>query len=229
MKKKLINTILILTFAAMMCACGATKEVSVDQTSIKSAAKAIGGKSASVNTVTADGTVTTDGAVTTDGSVNTTTDAVPAAVPTDASQATGVTQSDVVVEDYLIYNNVNIMPGGDVAPVLKALGAPEYQYSYKYCGTNKTATDYYYDGLEIFTAPDDQGVSRIYMIRGLDCQSSTAKGASLCQDLSVLKSCYGAPSEQTSDYISYKFNGFTTTITLSEGYPAVIMFSTLDQ
>ena len=56
MKKKLINTILILTFAAMMCACGATKEVSVDQTSIKSAAKAIGGKSASVNTVTADGT-----------------------------------------------------------------------------------------------------------------------------------------------------------------------------
>ena len=40
MKKKLINTILILTFAAMMCACGATKEVSVDQTSIKSAAKA---------------------------------------------------------------------------------------------------------------------------------------------------------------------------------------------
>ena len=222
MRKKFIKTLFVLTFAVMMCACGATKEVSVDQTSIKSAAKAIGGKSASVNTVATDGTVTTD------NSVNATTDAVPAA-PTEAAPATGGTQSDVVVEDYLVYNNVNIMPGGDVAPVLKALGAPENQYSYKYCGTNKTATDYYYDGLEIFTAPDDQGVSRIYMIRGLDCKSSTAKGASLCQDLSVLKSCYGAPSEQTADYISYKFNGFTTTFTLSDGNAVVIMFSTLDQ
>lgn len=222
MKKKLINTLLVLTLAAVMSACGTSKEVSVEQTSIKAAAKAIGGKSASVKEVSTDGTVATDSTVnatTTDG---TATEATTA--PT-----TGGTQSDVVTEDYLIYNNVSIIPGGDVAPVLKALGAPDYQYSYKYCGTNRTATDYYYDGLEIFTAPDDQGVSRIYMIRGLDCQSSTAKGASLCQDLNVLKSCYGTPSEQTSDYISYKFNGFTTTITLDGGYPAVIMFSTLDQ
>lgn len=226
MRKKFINTLFVLTFAVMMCACGATKEVSVDQTSIKSAAKAIGGKSASVNTVATDGTVATDSTVNA-----TTTDGTAAGTATEATTAptAGGTQSDVVTEDYLIYNNVSIIPGGDVAPVLKALGAPDYQYSYKYCGTNRTATDYYYDGLEIFTAPDDQGVSRIYMIRGLDCQSSTAKGASLCQDLNVLKGCYGTPSEQTSDYISYKFTGFTTTITLDGGYPAVIMFSTLDQ
>ncbi|MBP5324148.1 MAG: hypothetical protein J6Y86_01470 [Pseudobutyrivibrio sp.] len=222
MKKKLINTLLVLTLAAVMSACGTSKEVSVEQTSIKAAAKAIGGKSASVKEVSTDGTVTTD------STVNATTTDGTATEATTAPTAGG-TQSDVVTEDYLIYNNVSIIPGGDVAPVLKALGAPDYQYSYKYCGTNRTATDYYYDGLEIFTAPDDQGVSRIYMIRGLDCQSSTAKGASLCQDLNVLKSCYGTPSEQTSDYISYKFNGFTTTITLDGGYPAVIMFSTLDQ
>lgn len=226
MKKKLINTLLVLTLAAVMSACGTSKEVSVEQTSIKAAAKAIGGKSASVKEVSTDGTVTTDSTVNA-----TTTDGTAAGTATEATTAptAGGTQSDVVTEDYLIYNNVSIIPGGDVAPVLKALGAPDYQYSYKYCGTNRTATDYYYDGLEIFTAPDDQGVSRIYMIRGLDCQSSTAKGASLCQDLNVLKSCYGTPSEQTSDYISYKFNGFTTTITLDGGYPAVIMFSTLDQ
>ena len=222
MKKKLINTLLVLTLAAVMSACGTSKEVSVEQTYIKAAAKAIGGKSASVKEVSTDGTVTTD------STVNATTTDGTATEATTAPTAGG-TQSDVVTEDYLIYNNVSIIPGGDVAPVLKALGAPDYQYSYKYCGTNRTATDYYYDGLEIFTAPDDQGVSRIYMIRGLDCQSSTAKGASLCQDLNVLKSCYGTPSEQTSDYISYKFNGFTTTITLDGGYPAVIMFSTLDQ
>lgn len=222
MKKKLINTLLVLTLAAVMSACGTSKEVSVEQTSIKAAAKAIGGKSASVKEVSTDGTVTTDSTVNATSTDGTATEATTA--PT-----AGGTQSDVVTEDYLIYNNVSIIPGGDVAPVLKALGAPDYQYSYKYCGTNRTATDYYYDGLEIFTAPDDQGVSRIYMIRGLDCQSSTAKGASLCQDLNILKGRYGTPSEQTSDYISYKFNGFTTTITLDGGNPAVIMFSTLDQ
>lgn len=225
MKKKLINTLLVLTLAAVMSACGTSKEVSVEQTSIKAAAKAIGGKSASVKEVSTDGTVTTDSTVNA-----TTTDGTADGTATEATTAptAGGTQSDVVTEDYLIYNNVSIIPGGDVAPVLKALGAPDYQYSYKYCGTNRTATDYYYDGLEIFTAPDDQGVSRIYMIRGLDCQSSTAKGASLCQDLNILKGRYGTPSEQTSDYISYKFNGFTTTITLDGGNPAVIMFSTLD-
>ena len=227
MKKKLINTLLVLTLAAVMTACGSTKQVSVDQTSVKTAAKAVGGKSTgAVAQISADANVAD---ASKEVSENATTNATTNPTTNPATNVAPTNTAEVAAEDYLIYNNVSIIPGGDVAPVLKALGAPDYQYSYKYCGTNRTATDYYYDGLEIFTAPDDYGVSRIYMVRGLDCQSSTAKGASLCQDLNVLKSCYGTPSEQTSDYISYKFNGFTTTITLDGGYPAVIMFSTLDQ
>lgn len=227
MKKKLINTLLVLTLAAVMSACGTSKEVSVEQTSIKAAAKAVGGKSTgAVAQISADANVAD---ASKEVSENATTNATTNPTTNTATNVAPTNTAEVAAEDYLIYNNVSIIPGGDVAPVLKALGAPDYQYSYKYCATNRTATDYYYDGLEIFTAPDDYGVSRIYMIRGLDCQSSTAKGASLCQDLNVLKSCYGTPSEQTSDYISYKFNGFTTTITLDGGYPAAIMFSTLDQ
>ena len=227
MKKKLINTLLVLTLAAVMSACGTSKEVSVEQTSIKAAAKAVGGKSTgAVAQISADANVAD---ASKEVSENATTNATTNPTTNPATNVAPTNTAEVAAEDYLIYNNVSIIPGGDVAPVLKALGAPDYQYSYKYCATNRTATDYYYDGLEIFTAPDDYGVSRIYMIRGLDCQSSTAKGASLCQDLNILKSCYGTPSEQTSDYISYKFNGFTTTITLDGGNPAVIMFSTLDQ
>lgn len=207
MRKMIINTMLILALALSVCGCGATKEVAVDQSGIKSAAKAISGKGAAEGTQVA----STDSTVT---------------VATRDAATTDATGS---AEDYLIYKGVAIVPNADVAPVVQALGTPNSTNQYKYCGTDKIATDYYYDGLEIFTCPDDNGVNRIYMIRALDCQSSTAKGASLCQDLGVLMSRYGKPAEQTDDLLTYKYNGVATYFLLDDGTPVVILFSTLDE
>ena len=212
MKKRIINTMLVLALALSVCACSSSKEVAVDQTGVKSAAKSIGKGPADLTEVaTGDSTATV---------------AANNVAATEASETASATPA---AEDYLIYKGVSIVPGGDVVPVINALGTPENTYQYKYCGTEKIAKDYYYEGLEIFTAPDDNGVNRIYMIRALDGQSGTLKGASLCQDIDKIELCYGTPTEQTDDLLTYQFNGFKTYFILDGGSPVVIMYSTLDE
>ncbi len=119
---------------------------------------------------------------------------------TDASEESGFPTAY-----YFTVDGLDIHMDDEMAPILEALGEPNFYYEAQSCAFEDMDRIYTYSGYEIFTYVID-GVERVNYMWFTDDSRKTREGAGLGTTLAELEAMYGTEYEQDNTKYSYSID-----------------------
>lgn len=133
-------------------------------------------------------------------------------------------EKPTVEEKYsFIYNNVQITPGNDIAPILNSLGESTKYYEAASCAFNGLDKMYTYGSLQVNTYPDG-GCDRVLSIVLLDDSIMTPEGITIGTEKDKVIAVYGTDFEVGETALIYKKGGTELRFILRDGYVTSIQY-----
>lgn len=106
----------------------------------------------------------------------------------------------------LIYNNVEIKPGGKMAPVISALGDPTNYFEAASCAFAGLDKTYIYGSVQVNTYPDGKN-DRILSVVLLDDACITPEGVTVGSEVSEVIAAYGENYTESGTAMIYNRGG----------------------
>jgi hypothetical protein len=122
-----------------------------------------------------------------------------------------------------VYNNVEITPGDDIAPIVKALGEPSKYYEAASCAFNGLDKMYTYGSVQINTYPDG-GCDKVLSIVILDDANMTPEGITIGSEKEKVIAAYGTDYEGGDTSLIYKKGGTELKFILRDGCVTSIQY-----
>ena len=122
-----------------------------------------------------------------------------------------------------VYNGVEIVPGGDIAPVLAALGEPTGYYEAASCAFDGLDKIYTYGSVRINTYPDGE-VDRVLSVVLLDDACLTLEGVGIGSDVEAVIAAYGNEYTGTGNSMTYTRGGTELKFLIKDGYVSSIQY-----